>query len=350
MAEAQVATGAVAGADVHYGGFWRRFVAFIVDWFLVSSAVAIVFLLLAAVFPVIGNSVILQVPLDIGTTERTIESKTVDSKDGNVAVKTTEKIVEETVLGKWTYFFREIETKRESSSGSTEWRTTKTTKQRIDPVTREEIKGTNLENIILLALLIYWAVMESSRYQASLGKMIFGMQVVDRDGKRLTLPIAIGRMLGLIELAEPEQCRHKRRHEQISWCAVRSSLTEMTGRALEVGRTMDRVPPIRDPATLDIELGIVEYRLRRGVEHRRRLLVLLPPAQARYLPAPIPDTERIFLYEFSEDPRGVVVAPLVIGDIAEFAAQRRIVTVISPGLLYQRRGLGRASQGAPDRG
>jgi uncharacterized RDD family membrane protein YckC len=196
MAEAQVATGAVAGAgSVHYGGFWRRFVAFIVDWFLVSSAVAIVFLLLAAVFPVIGNSVILQVPLDIGTTERTIESKTVDSKDGNVAVKTTEKIVEETVLGKWTYFFRETETKRESSSGSTEWRTTKTTKQRIDPVTREEIKGTNLENIILLALLIYWAVMESSRYQASLGKMIFGMQVVDRDGKRLTLPIAIGRNL-----------------------------------------------------------------------------------------------------------------------------------------------------------
>ncbi len=196
MTEAQVATrSAVAGADVHYGGFWRRFVAFIVDWFLVSSAVAIVFLLLAAVFPVIGNSVILEVPLDIGTTERVIESKTVDSKDGNVAVKTTEKIIEETVLGKWTYFFREIETKRQSSSGSTEWSTSKTTKDRIDPVTREEIKGTNLENIILLALLIYWATMESSRYQASLGKMIFGMQVVGRDGKRLSLPIAIGRNL-----------------------------------------------------------------------------------------------------------------------------------------------------------
>jgi uncharacterized RDD family membrane protein YckC len=196
MTEAQIPRGAVAGAEVHYGGFWRRFIAFIVDWFLVSSAVAIVFLLLAAVFPAIGNSIVLRTPLDIGVTERTIESRTVDGRDGNVATKTTEKIVEETVLGTWTYFFRvtEVMRERESSSGST-WHTSRTTRERIDPQTREEIKGTNLENIILLAALIYWAVMESSRYQASFGKMIFGMQVVDRDGKRLSLPTAIGRNL-----------------------------------------------------------------------------------------------------------------------------------------------------------
>ena len=195
MADAQVARSAVAGADVHYGGFWRRFIAFLVDWFLVSSAVAILFLLLAAVFPAIGNSIVLRTPLDIGVTERTIESKTVDSQDGNVAVKTTERIVEETVLGTWTYFFRVSEVRRETSSGSGTWRTSRTVRTRIDPVTHEEIKGTNLENIILLAALIYWAVMESSRYQASFGKMIFGMQVVDRDGQRLTLPIAVGRNL-----------------------------------------------------------------------------------------------------------------------------------------------------------
>jgi uncharacterized RDD family membrane protein YckC len=195
MADAQIARSAVAGADVHYAGFWRRFIAFIVDWFLVSSAVAIVFLLLAAVFPPIGNSIVLRTPLDIGVTERTIESKTVESRDGNVAIKTTEKIVEETVLGKWTYYFRVIETMRESSSGSANWQVSKTTTQRIDPKTREEITGTNLENLILLALLIYWAAMESSRYQASFGKMIFGIQVVGRDGARLSLPTAIGRNL-----------------------------------------------------------------------------------------------------------------------------------------------------------
>jgi uncharacterized RDD family membrane protein YckC len=195
MTDAQVTRSAVAGADVHYGGFWRRFIAFIVDWFLVSSAVAIVFLLLAAVFPAIGNSIVLRTPLDIGVTERTIESKTVDGRDGSVATRTTEKIVEETVLGKWTYFFRVVEVQRESSAGSATWHTSRTTRTRIDPDTREEIKGTNLENIIMLAMLVYWAAMESSRYQASFGKMIFGMQVVDRDGKRLTLPIAIGRNL-----------------------------------------------------------------------------------------------------------------------------------------------------------
>jgi uncharacterized RDD family membrane protein YckC len=196
MTEAQVARSAVAGADVHYGGFWRRFIAFIVDWFLVSSAVAILFLLLAAVFPAIGNSIVLRTPLDIGVTERTIETKTVDGRDGDVAIKTTEKIVEETVLGTWTYFFRVTEVMRQrESSGSVSWHTSKTTRTRIDPVTREEIKGTNLENIIMLALLIYWAAMESSRYQASFGKMIFGMQVVDRDGQRLSLPIAVGRNL-----------------------------------------------------------------------------------------------------------------------------------------------------------
>jgi uncharacterized RDD family membrane protein YckC len=195
MTDAQTARGAIAGAEVHYGGFWRRFIAFIVDWFLVSSAVAILFLLLAAVFPAIGNSIVLRTPLDIGVTDRTIESRTVDSRDGNVAVRTTEKIVEETVLGRWTYMFRVTEVRRETSSGSGNWHTSRTTRTRIDPATREEIKGTNFENIILLAMLAYWAAMESSRYQASFGKMIFGMQVVDRDGKRLSLPIAIGRNL-----------------------------------------------------------------------------------------------------------------------------------------------------------
>ena len=108
------------------------------------------------------------------------------------------------MLGKWTYFFRVIETKRESSSGSTNWHHQERRETRIDPVTREEIKGTNLENIILLALLIYWAAMESSRYQASFGKMIFGMQVVDRDGKRLSLPIAIGR--NLLKISRRSSC------------------------------------------------------------------------------------------------------------------------------------------------
>src|SRR5262245_27279636 len=145
MTNAQLAQGTLAGAErVHYAGFWRRFLAFIIDWILVSSCVAILFLILASVFPSIGNTFILQTPLGLWTTEKTIESKTVDRKDGNVSVKDTEKIVEETVFGKWTYYFRVTETKREttSSSGSTSWSTSDTTRQRIDPVTRQDIRGT----------------------------------------------------------------------------------------------------------------------------------------------------------------------------------------------------------------
>ena len=197
MTEAQVTTGsAVAGADVHYGGFWRRFVAFIVDWFVVSGAVAILFLVLASIYPSVGDNFILQTPLGLWTTEKTIETKTVDSQENGKAVKTTDEIIEETVLGKWTYYFRVNEVKRETStSGSTTWSTSKTTRQRIDPVTHQEIRGTGLDKIIMAALLIYWIAMETSRYQASFGKLAIGMKVVDRDGKRLSIPIAIGRNL-----------------------------------------------------------------------------------------------------------------------------------------------------------
>ena len=52
-----------------------------------------------------------------------------------------------------------------------------------------------MRNLILLVLVIYWVAMESSRYQASFGKLALGMQVVDRDGKRLSVPIATGRNL-----------------------------------------------------------------------------------------------------------------------------------------------------------
>ena len=44
-------------------------------------------------------------------------------------------------------------------------------------------------------LLIYWVAMESSRYQASFGKLAFGMKVVDRYGNRLSMPKATGRNL-----------------------------------------------------------------------------------------------------------------------------------------------------------
>lgn len=197
MTSAQLSPGIAAGAgSERYAGFWRRFLAFIIDWIVVSSGVAILFLLLASVFPSVGNTFILETPLGIGTSEKTVETKTVDTQENGKAVKTTEKIIEETVLGKWTYYFRVTEVKRESTtSGSTTWSTSKTTRQRIDPVTQQEISGTGLDKIIMVVLLIYWIAMEASRYQASFGKLAIGMKVVDGAGNRLSIPKASGRNL-----------------------------------------------------------------------------------------------------------------------------------------------------------
>ena len=143
-----------------------------------------------------GDNFILQTPLGIWTTEKTIETKTIDTQENGKAVKTTDKIIEETVLGKWTYYFRVNEVKRETStSGSTTWSTSKTTRERIDPVTHQEISGTGLDKIVMVVLLIYWIAMETSRYQASFGKLAIGMKVVDGSGNRLSIPKASGRNL-----------------------------------------------------------------------------------------------------------------------------------------------------------
>ncbi len=50
--------------------------------------------------------------------------------------------------------------------------------------------------ISLVVFWLYYSCMESSKYQATLGKMIFGIKVVDNNGKRLTFWHATGRTLG----------------------------------------------------------------------------------------------------------------------------------------------------------
>jgi uncharacterized RDD family membrane protein YckC len=174
-----------------YAGFWRRLLALIIDWVIVSTIVSIVFLLIAAAIPEVGNSVRLQVPFDLFTIEKTLESKTLEptSSDG-VKVARTEKIIEQTVLAKWTYLYRVTESVKPGASSSTT-----ETRQRIDPVTRQDINGTDLDNVITVVLFLYWILMEASRYQASFGKLAMGMKVVDIDGNRLTLPLAAGRNL-----------------------------------------------------------------------------------------------------------------------------------------------------------
>ena len=183
---------APAAGAVH-GGFWRRVFAWIIDWVIVSVAVSSAFLMLAAAIPGLANVVTLSMPFKLFTTERTLESKTNDSTEpGGAALSTTETIIEDTVAGQWSYVYRVTETKKTGPGAA---RSTTTKRQQIDPVTRQDIKTTGLDKIIMIALLIYWILMEASRQQASIGKLALGMKVVDERGARLTIPRAVGRNL-----------------------------------------------------------------------------------------------------------------------------------------------------------
>ena len=191
--ERQVFSSRIDANGVTFGGFWRRVVAWIIDWVIVSSAVSILFLVIAAFVPDLGKSVRLAVPFDALTTEQTIDSKTTDGRAPNGAtVTTTKKIVQTTVLGKWTYYYKVTSTTKDGPGSS---RTTNTTRRQIDPFTGQDIKGAGLNNIILLVMIIYWILMEWSPYQASVGKLAFGMKVTDAAGNRLTLPKATARNL-----------------------------------------------------------------------------------------------------------------------------------------------------------
>ncbi len=180
------ATSQPAAACIIGAGFWRRAIAWIIDWAIVSICVSIVFLLVAVIVPELGKIVTLRMPFDLFTTERTIESKTLPANRPNGA-SVTEKIVERTVAGHWSYLHRVTETPA-SGRGTWKW-------QQIDPLTREDVKTTRLETIATIVLFIYWILMEGSRYQASLGKQALGLKVVDDRGYGLSIPRAAGRNL-----------------------------------------------------------------------------------------------------------------------------------------------------------
>ena len=214
-------------AGAVYGGFWRRVVAWIIDWVIVSLAVSTVFLLLAAAIPGLANVVTLSMPFQLFTTERTLESKTSESTEpGDTTLSTTEKIVEDTVAGQWSYLYRVTETKKTGSGAA---RSTTIKRQQIDPVTRQDIKTTGLDKIIVIALLIYWILMEASSQQASIGKLALGMKVVDERGARLTIPQAAGRnllkflsaLIFFVGFLMSGWTRHKQAlHDKITKCYV----------------------------------------------------------------------------------------------------------------------------------
>jgi len=168
-----------------HAGFWRRFLALVIDFVLMSI---LIFPLVALIGSFAPESIVVSTPFNLFTTERVLKTEKTEKKnpDGSTTAIDT-SLIKATCLGKWTYLYRE---KKEHTAGKEE-----SSRQLLDPNTNEERRVTTTQNIVIWAIFIYWILMESSRYQASLGKMALGLKVVDGNGNRLSIVRALGRNL-----------------------------------------------------------------------------------------------------------------------------------------------------------
>lgn len=169
-----------------YAGFWLIAVALIIDHFVMSIAIFPIILLIGLAAP---KMIVVSTPLGLFETTEIIESKEekTENTDGSVTVILNE-IKKRTVLNTWTYHYK-------TQSRLNDGETSRQSAQLIDPDTKRPIKKTKTDNLILLALLIYWPFMEASKYQASLGKMILGIKVTNAQGGRQSPPQAFARNL-----------------------------------------------------------------------------------------------------------------------------------------------------------
>ncbi len=171
--------------SIRYAGFWRRFCAFVIDYLLIS---VVVFPLVAMIGMTTPDNVVVSVPFGLFTTEKVLESASAEQKnaDGSTSLVETQ-LIEVLVLGHWRYLYHQ---KIERSGGETT-----TTRQLLDPGTHLAARRSTSDDFIHLLLMIYWILMESSRWQASVGKLALGMKVTDEQGLRLSFVRALGRNL-----------------------------------------------------------------------------------------------------------------------------------------------------------
>ncbi|MGZ0710267.1 RDD family protein [Coraliomargarita sp. W4R53] len=169
-----------------YAGFWCRFLALIIDYQIVLLAMFPFFLLGGFLFP---HAVVVDTPYGLFSKERVLEEHLdrVDYPDGSFT-ESEQRIVEETVFGRWVYLYKELDVVGNQP--------VEISRILIDPQTREPLDWITDDDFILYVLLLYWATMESSRFRASFGKRILGLEVTTEEGARLSWLQALGRNLG----------------------------------------------------------------------------------------------------------------------------------------------------------
>ncbi len=152
-----------------YGGFWRRAVAFLIDYNLVMLISALLIMLMA----VCGfKDVVVESPFGIGRTESIIESKKETKKLNDGSLSTVEETYKEiTEFGHWKYIYKEEVTTVGEKDDTSFFIVSKDTKEKISP--------TSSDDISLYLLLIYMVLMEISPIQGSIGKkLLVGEEIV----------------------------------------------------------------------------------------------------------------------------------------------------------------------------
>ena len=174
------------GKKVEYAGFWRRFVALIIDGIIVSL---FVFPFALAVGLVSPNLLLVEVPFGLFTTAekiRELPEVTKKHSDGSTSIVQSH-IEREEVLGLWENYY-EVRTTRSKDE-------TESSKILIDPNTEFKINKTTSSDIEFYVIFLYWILLESSRWQGSIGKKIMGIKVVTSEGGKPSIYQAAARNL-----------------------------------------------------------------------------------------------------------------------------------------------------------
>lgn len=168
-----------------YAGFWRRFLALLIDYGIVSVGLFPLVLFMGVAVP---DQIVVTVPFDLFTVERTLETSQTEKMHPDHSVTAVKnRWIEVTCLGRWTYLYQET---AEHNAGETQ-----TSRQLVDRNTREPLNVTTGDDLAFWTLFAYWILMESSRFQASVGKRALGLRVTDENGAPLSFSLALGRNL-----------------------------------------------------------------------------------------------------------------------------------------------------------
>tara|TARA_R110002073_G_C9417025_1_gene575729 strand:- start:113 stop:1453 length:1341 start_codon:yes stop_codon:yes gene_type:complete len=173
---------------IQYAGFWRRFLAFLIDYNLVLI-IALILVLFLSMFEPAGYKI--ESPFGIFKNTEVVESDEVERPNlegANVKIETT--VTKETEFGYWEYIYQ----KEKTTNGD------ETDTEIYEILDGEKIKNerTDKGSYLFFILLFYYCLFESSRLQATPGKLLLSIKVSTTNAGRPTIPQTIARNLSKI--------------------------------------------------------------------------------------------------------------------------------------------------------